>query len=232
MASKLGVTFRLIGVVAVLSGLIVLYWLLVESGVLSILTDKQALSEWVDQLGLWGPLAIIGLMTVAIVMSPIPSGPIAMVAGATYGPVWGTVYVVIGAEVGALIAFSVARQLGYETIQRWSRIRPILNWLGKDRSQAGLMLVVFASRLIPFLSFDAISYAAGLTPLTFWRFLLATLVGVVPTAYLITMFGDVLITADSRGVTVALVLISSITLLPILGKLLWIWHRKQRNRSN
>ncbi len=232
MASKFGVKPRLILGAAVLIGLATLYWILMETGALSILTDKQALRGWVDQQGVWGPLALIGLMIAAIVMSPIPSGPIAMVAGAAYGPLWGTVYVVLGAEAGALLAFGIARLLGYEVIHRWSRIRPMLNWLGKERSQTGLMLFVFASRLVPFISFDAVSYAAGLTPLAFWRFLIATLAGVIPTAYLIVMFGEVLITADSRGLTVALILISGVTLLPILAKLVWSRHRKRQNSSN
>lgn len=224
MASKLGVKPRLVVGAAVLIGLTTLYWTLMETGALSIFTDKGDLREWVGQLGVWGPLAIMIMMIAAIVMSPIPSGPIAMVAGAIYGPLWGTVYVVLGAEAGALIAFGIARLLGYEVIHRWSRIRPMLDWLGKERSQTGLMLVVFASRLVPFISFDAVSYAAGLTPLAFWRFLIATLAGVVPTAYLIAMFGEVLITTDSRGLTVVLILISGVTLLPILAKLVWTRH--------
>lgn len=231
MANKLGATPRLVGGIAVLVGLAALYWVLMETGSLSTLTNKQALREWVGLLGVWGPLAIVAMMIAAIVMSPIPSGPIAMVAGAIYGPVWGTAYVVIGAEAGALLAFCIARMLGYEAMQRWSRIRPLLNWLGKERSQTGLMLVVFASRLVPFISFDAVSYAAGLTPLAFWRFVIATLAGVIPTAYLITKFGEVLITTDSRGLTVALILISGITLLPLLAKLIWTW-RKRRVGSN
>lgn len=231
MTRKLGAMPRLIGGAIILVGLVALYWLLMETGTVSMLTSEQALREWVGQLGFWGPLAIIAMMVTAIVMSPIPSGPIAIVAGAVYGPIWGTVYVVIGAEAGALIAFFIARLLGYEAMQRWTRIRPMLNWLGKDRSQTGLMLVVFASRLVPFISFDAISYAAGLTPLAFWRFLLATLAGVIPTAYLVTTFGEILITTDSEGLTVALILISGITLLPVLAKLLWVW-RKRRDSSN
>jgi len=143
MAHKLRLQQRLVWGASALIGLAVLYWALMETGALSILADKQALREWVNQLGLWGPLAIIGLMVGAIVMSPIPSGPIAMVAGATYGPFWGTLYVVIGAEAGALIAFCIARLLGYEAANRWSHIRPVLTWLGKERSQTGIMLIVF-----------------------------------------------------------------------------------------
>lgn len=228
MAKKLEVKSKLVLGAVILVGFSGLYWTLLETGALSTLTDKQALREWVSQLGVWGPLAIIALMIAAIVMSPIPSGPIAMVAGAVYGPAWGTVYVVIGAEAGALLAFCIARLLGYEAMYRWPRVRPILDWLGKGRSQAGLMFVVFASRLVPFISFDAVSYAAGLTPLVLWRFVIATLVGVVPTAYLIAAFGEAFVTADSRGLAIALILISGITLLPILARLAWVWYRKRK----
>ena len=47
-------------------------------------------------------------------------------------------------------------------------------WMG---SQNALMGIVFVSRLLPFLSFDIVSYGAGLTTLSAWRFALATLAG-------------------------------------------------------
>lgn len=86
---------------AVVLALAAAYWVLSETGALAVLVDEQRLRGWIDQLGFWGPLAIVALMTAAIVMSPIPSGPIALAAGAAYGPLWGTVWVVIGAEGGA-----------------------------------------------------------------------------------------------------------------------------------
>jgi len=57
-------------------------------------TDHPVLSEaWVRGtvagLGMAGPLALIGLMVLAIVASPIPSGPIAVAVGALYGTLWG-----------------------------------------------------------------------------------------------------------------------------------------------
>ena len=57
-------------------------------------TEHPVLSEaWVRGtvagLGMAGPLALIGLMVLAIVASPIPSGPIAVAAGALYGTLWG-----------------------------------------------------------------------------------------------------------------------------------------------
>ena len=225
---------KVVGVLLLLVALAAIYWVMLETGALTTVTNKAALSEWIDQLGYWGPVGIIGLMITAIVLSPIPSAPIAMVAGAAYGSFWGTVVVVIGAEAGALIAFAIARSLGYDVIHRWERVRPVLEWLGKDRSQGGLMFVIFTSRLVPFISFDAVSYAAGLTPLTFWRFVLATLAGVIPAAYLITAFGGLLMASESGVVTLllvlvlVLVLVSGITLLPIVAKLLMASRGRQK----
>ena len=89
---------------SILMTLVVSYWLLRQSGALSIILDGSALRDWVSQLGLLGPVAIIGLMAFAILVSPIPSAPIAIAAGAAYGHPWGTLYVLLGAEAGALAA--------------------------------------------------------------------------------------------------------------------------------
>ena len=68
--------------------------------------------EAVGHLGTVGPLALTGLTILAIVFSPIPSGPIAVAAGALYGVLWGASVTIIGAFLGALAAFVAARYLG------------------------------------------------------------------------------------------------------------------------
>ena len=52
--------------------------------------DGDTISGWVMVAGLWGPLLIIVLMTVAVVATPIPSAPIALAAGAAYRHTLGT----------------------------------------------------------------------------------------------------------------------------------------------
>lgn len=90
--------------------------------------------------------------------SPIPSAPIALAAGAAYGHFWGTMQVVIGAEMGALIAFDLARVLGHDVLRRVFGDRVDAGLLG---SPTALTATDFASRLMPFVSFDMISYAAS-----------------------------------------------------------------------
>ena len=134
-----------------------------------------------------GPLAIVGLMALAIVISPIPSGPIAMAAGAIYGATEGALFSSAGAVLGAMIAFNLSRHFGRGAVASLSN--PIAIWICRPRSQTKLMVLVFASRLIPFISFDLISYAAGLTNLTQARFAVATSLGVIPMAFAFAAMG-------------------------------------------
>jgi len=188
------------------------YWWLAMRGGLDILLDGDALDARVKALGMLGPLAVIGLLALAIVLSPLPSAPIALAAGAAYGHWLGTLYVVIGAELGALIAFFIARLVGYDVVRRWFGPRIDMGLMG---SQNALTAMVFFSRLLPFVSFDLISYAAGLTALKSWRFALATLTGIVPASFLLTHFGGEMASANGRRIAIAVLALGGITLIPI-----------------
>lgn len=183
------------------------------------LLDGERLETLVARAGLWGPVLIVTLMTLAVVASPIPSAPIALAAGAAYGHVWGTVQVVIGAELGALIAFGLARVLGRDVLRRVFGGRVDAGLLG---SQAALTATVFTSRLMPFVSFDMISYAAGLSQLHAWRFALATLAGIVPASFLLAHFGGEAVSGDLDRATWAVLGLGLATGLPLL----WVAMRK------
>ena len=177
------------------------------------LLDGDRLEMLVARAGPWGPVLIVTLMIVAVVASPIPSAPIAMAAGAAYGHVWGTAQVVIGAEVGALIAFGLARVLGRDVLRRVFGDRVDAGLLG---SQNALTATVFASRLMPFVSFDMISYAAGLSRLRTWRFALATLAGIVPASLVLAHFGGEAVSGDLGRATWAVLGLGLVTGLPLL----------------
>ncbi len=194
-----------------LAGLAV-YFVLQSTGLTEILLDGAALRDLIGNLGVWGPLAVIALLALAILVSPLPSAPVAVAAGAAYGHFWGTVYVLAGAEIGALAAFTVARLLGYEIIQNWFGERMRTGLLG---SQNALMGFVFVSRLLPFISFDVISYAAGLSVLSLWRFALATLAGIVPMSFLLAHFGDEISSGNSREIMISVVLLGAVTAIPL-----------------
>jgi len=189
------------------------YFILSHKGIIDFLSDGTALKAWIQQLGLFGPLVIIGLLALAIVISPVPSAPIALVSGAVYGHYLGTVYVVVGAELGAIIAFFTARLSGADVLKSWLGNRYDKYIPG---SQTALMGVVFVSRLLPFISFDMVSYAAGVTTLTFWRFAVATLAGIIPGSFLLAHFGSELASAETSAIAITLLLFGALSLGIIL----------------
>ena len=189
------------------------------------LLNVESLEMLVARGGLWGPALIVALMTIAVVASPIPSAPIALAAGAAYGHVWGTVQVVIGAELGALIAFGLARVLGHDVLRRVFGDRVDAGLLG---SQNALTATVLASRLMPFVSFDMISYAAGLSRLHAWRFALATLAGIIPASFLLAHFGGGAVSGDLGRATWAVLGLGLVTGLPLL----WLALRQKPEKEN
>jgi uncharacterized membrane protein YdjX (TVP38/TMEM64 family) len=211
---------------AVLVGLLVsVYWVLHESGTLTTILDTNALHARVVQMGAWGPAAIIVLMMLAILISPIPSAPIALAAGAAYGHGWGTLYVLLGAEAGAVAAFAVTRFVGYETVHRWFGNRLSIGLIG---SQNALMGIVFVSRVLPFISFDIVSYAAGLTVLSFWRFAIATFAGIAPTSFVLAHFGNEMGTGQTNRILVSVLALGGLTMIPIAVKLFRDWRARRR----
>lgn len=193
-----------------------LYLVLKNTGTLATILDGAALHALIERLGLWGPVAIIALMVLAVLVSPIPSAPIAMAAGAAYGHTWGTLYIVIGAEAGAMAAFLIARMVGQATVHRWFGDRLASGLIG---SQNALTWIVFLSRLLPFVSFDLLSYAAGLTVLSFWRFALATLAGVIPVAFLLAHFGREMTSGEADRFLYTALGLGLLTVIPIAIKL-------------
>jgi uncharacterized membrane protein YdjX (TVP38/TMEM64 family) len=201
-------------IIAILVAVIALLW---TTGLLPQI-DKGMIKHWTEQAGPWGPALIVFLMMASIVASPIPSAPVAMVSGAAYGYFMGAIYVAIGSELGALTAFMIARYLGRDYVERWLGDKATKGLLG---SQNLLMFTVFGSRLLPFISFDAISYAAGLSRLRLWRFLVATLAGILPASFILAYFGAEAMSGEFGQAGWIILGLGVMTTLPLIATVIW-----------
>lgn len=155
--------------------------------------NPEKLTTLLRELGVAGPFALMGLMTLAVVVSPIPSLPLDLAAGAAYGPFWGAVYVLIGAELGAIISFLIGRALGRDVVSQWLKRDITFCEQCSDHHLLGLMVV---ARLVPIFSFDIVSYGAGLTKMSLKAFALATFVGMTPPTFALTYLGSAVVTVQ------------------------------------
>ncbi|MEM7498258.1 MAG: TVP38/TMEM64 family protein [Pseudomonadota bacterium] len=144
------------------------------------------LEAMTDALGAWGPAGIVALMVLHSFV-PFPAEIVALYAGAAYGTVLGTLWVWIGAMLGALLSFGLARWLGRRAVERLlpkaQRTR-LDRWVAR---QGALTLLV--SRFIPIIAFNLINYAAGLTKIRLFTFFWTTAVGILPLTTLMVHLG-------------------------------------------
>jgi len=169
-----------------------LYGLIQFTSLQDFLTPEK-LTSLLRELGVAGPFALMGLMTLAVVVSPIPSLPLDLAAGAAYGSFWGGVYVLIGAELGAIISFLIGRALGRDIVSRW--LKQDISFC-EQCSDHHLLGVLVVARLVPIFSFDIVSYGAGLTKMSLKAFAFATFVGMMPPTFALTYLGSAVVSVQ------------------------------------
>jgi len=193
--------------------LVAIYWVLESTGFVALVMDTEQFKFYIISMGYWGNIIIISLMAFAILFKLLPSAAVALASGAVYGHTWGTIYIIIGAWIGAVIAFSITRLLGNDALCRLSGRRILVE---PEQSQSWLMWGVFVSRLIPVLPYDLISYAMGLTPLKLWRFSIATLIGVIPTSFFLAHVGGELAETNFEAMLSGMMTAGLFILLPVI----------------
>jgi uncharacterized membrane protein YdjX (TVP38/TMEM64 family) len=134
-------------------------------------------AQWVEGLGLWGPIVFItGYATAVVAFAP--ASFLSLAAGAIFGLVEGTVYVFIAATLGASAAFLVSRNFARAVIER--RIAGERRFAAIDRAVGAQgRRIVFLLRLSPAIPFNLLNYALGLTRVRFRDYLIAS-VGMIP----------------------------------------------------
>jgi uncharacterized membrane protein YdjX (TVP38/TMEM64 family) len=165
-----------------------------------------------EKAGFLAPLWYMIIMALAVIISPIPSVPLDAAAGAFFGPYLGTLYSALGALGGAIASFLIARFLGRKFIERF--LRGHIN-LCSGCSDKLLTKVVFLARLLPFISFDIVSYGAGLTKMSLRKFILATFLGMLPLTFVYNYFGAVLVAGGGLSLVLGIVIVFLLFLFPI-----------------
>jgi len=155
--------------------------------------SPTVLMDWLRDAGPLAPLLLIGSMACAVIIPPIPSLPLDLAAGAVFGPFYGALYAIIGAEIGAIGCFLLARALGRDALSKLLRTEATFCQMCTDHQLMGLM---FVARLIPVFSFDVVSYGAGLTNISLKSFALATLFGMALPTFALTYFGSSIVSAQ------------------------------------
>jgi uncharacterized membrane protein YdjX (TVP38/TMEM64 family) len=144
-----------------------------------------ALESWLDSAGVAAPVVFMSIYTLAPVLF-LPGSVLTLAGGALFGPIWGTLYSLTGATLGATLAFLVARYLARDWVARKSGGR--LKQLIEGVESEGWRFVAFV-RLVPLFPFNLLNYALGLTRIRLSHYVITSYVCMLPGAGAYTYLG-------------------------------------------
>jgi uncharacterized membrane protein YdjX (TVP38/TMEM64 family) len=153
----------------------------------------KSILRWIAGLGPLGPLIFIGLYIVAPVLL-FPGVILTIGAGTIFGLLAGSIYVSIGATLGATCAFLIGRYAARGWVAAKTGANPKFRAIDRAVAREGWKIVGL-TRLSPLFPFNLLNYAFGLTDVSLRDYFFATWVGMIPGivmyVYLGSLAGDV-----------------------------------------
>jgi uncharacterized membrane protein YdjX (TVP38/TMEM64 family) len=186
---------------------------------------NSAVRDYILSYGVWAPVVSVGLMILQAVAAPLPAFLITFANGLAFGAVWGGLLSLFGATAAAVISFYLAWAFGrapVEALVGKAGLESADKWFERWGAYA-----VLVARLIPIVSFDMISFAAGLTRINFWGFLTATVVGAAPATVVYSFLGE----QAPQYVNVLLVAFGALTAAGVVAAIVRRRRRARRNRG-
>ena len=143
------------------------------------------MDRWLADLGLWAPVVHVLLFAIGTVVF-LPGSLFALAGGALFGPVWGAILNLLGAIIGASLAFLIARYLAGDWVARKSggHLKRLVDGVEKE----GWRFVAFV-RLVPLFPFNLTNYALGLTRIGFVPYVVTSFICMAPGAIAFSWLG-------------------------------------------
>jgi uncharacterized membrane protein YdjX (TVP38/TMEM64 family) len=167
--------------------------------------DPAQVKVEVLRFGVWGPLVFMLLYAVGPSFL-VPGAVMTIAGGLAFGTAWGSVYSLIGADVGALVAFAAGRFLGKSFVEHvvGERFHEMLEKIAKHGFQ-----IIFYLRIVPVIPYNALNLLAGASPISFRDYFWASMIGMIPGTILFAFLGDALWHPLSPKFFLALLLIGA-----------------------
>lgn len=189
--------------------------------------DFTVIREFVASYGTYAAAVSFLLMVLQSVAAPLPAFLLTFANANLFGWVKGALLSWSSAMAGAAVCFWIARILGRDAAEKLT-------------SKAGLQQVdvffekhgrlsIFIARLLPFISFDLVSYAAGLTSMSFGGFLVATGIGQLPATIVYSYVGGML-TGGAKLMVTGLMILFAVSALIVLFRQLYTERQKKEEK--
>lgn len=183
--------------------------------------------EFMASCGPYAALVSALLMVFQSLMAPLPAFLITFANASLFGWWQGAILSWSSAMAGAALCFWLSRLLGREFVEKFTS-KAGLAQIDQFFEKYGRQSVLIA-RLLPFMSFDVVSYAAGLTSMKFWPFFLATGLGQLPATIVYSYVGGIL-TGGAKLFVTGLLILFALSVLAVM--LRQIFTARQKSGSS
>ena len=184
--------------------------------------DVDYIKGYILSFGIWAPVVSFLLMLFQSVVAPLPAFLITFSNAALFGWIKGALLSWSSAMAGAALCFYIARWFGRSTIEKFTS-KLALDNIDEFFKKYGQYTILIA-RLLPFISFDIVSYAAGLTSMSFFSFFWATGLGQLPATIVYSYVGGMLVGGVQKFVLGLFILFALSILIMMLKK---IWSKQK-----
>ena len=152
--------------------------------------NTEPVKAYIRSFGPWAVVISFLLMVFQSIAAPLPAFLITFSNAAIFGWIWGALISWSGAMAGAAACYGIARLYGRDRVSKLTgktALKSVDGFFEKYGANA-----ILIARLLPFMPFDIVSYAAGLTSTRFWPFFIATGLGQLPATIIYSYAGDML----------------------------------------
>ena len=183
-------------------------------GDLSAAEKIRRLQDFFGTLGAAAPLAYVAMVTVEVVLAPLPGAMLYAPGGIIFGGFWGGLLSLTGNVIGAGLACQIMRILGRPYIERAMDGNSVRKY--ETRLVRSGVWIVFLLRVNPLTSSDFVSYAAGATTMPLWKLMLGTFLGMAPLCWAQSYLADEILTAYPKLIYPLLVACAVYTVVVVL----------------
>ena len=188
--------------------------------------DFGAVKDFIRSWGAYAAAVSFALMIFQSIAAPLPAFLLTFANASLFGWWQGAILSWTSAMAGAALCFYIARTLGRDAAEKLTsktglkQIDAFFEKYGKN--------TVLICRLLPFVSFDLVSYGAGLTSMSFGSFFFATGIGQLPAAIVYSYVGGML-TGGTRLFMTGLMLLFALSALIVMARK--IYAEKQMKKG-
>lgn len=143
---------------------------------MNLLSSQDVLVAKIKSFGLIGPIIFLLLQIVQVVFPVIPGGASCLAGVLAFGPIEGFIYNYVGLSLGSAVAYTLSRNFGLPLIKKLFKQETIDKYLKYIKTKQ-FEKIFFLGILLPGAPDDLLCYIAGISELTFKRFMVIILIG-------------------------------------------------------